>query len=118
MKITNLNLRKLTGTMETDGTFWEDRLARPIDIYPEYRRAPMDTFEGQIDDRRYRIVAWFVDVETDEGATGTAGPLPEAVAFIIDRQLRPILVGKDPGATELCGIKCTACWCTAGRARR
>ena len=101
MKITNLHLRKLTGTMETDGTFWEDRLARPIDIYPEYRRAPMDTFEGQIDDRHYRIVAWFVDVETDEGATGTAGPMPEAVAFIIDRQLRPILVGKDPGATEL-----------------
>ena len=101
MKITNLKLRKLTGTMETDGTFWEDRLARPIDIYPEYRRAPMDTFEHQIDDRYYRIVAWFVDVETDEGATGTAGPLPEAVAFIIDRQLRPILVGKDPGATEL-----------------
>ena len=101
MKITNLHLRKLTGTMETDGTFWEDRLARPIDIYPEYRRAPMDTFENQIDDRYYRIVAWFVDVETDEGATGTAGPLPEAVAFIIDRQLRPILVGKDPGATEL-----------------
>ena len=86
MKITNLHLRKLTGTMETDGKFWEDRLARPIDIYPEYRRAPMDTFEGQIDDRHYRVVAWFVDVETDEGATGTAGPLPEAVAFIIDRQ--------------------------------
>ncbi len=101
MKITNLNLRKLTGTMETDGTFWEDRLARPIDIYSEYRRAPMDTFENQIDDRHYRIVAWFVHVETDEGATGTAGPLPEAVAFIIDRQLRPILVGKDPVATEL-----------------
>ena len=101
MKITNLKLRKLTGTMETDGTFWEDRLARPIDIYPEYRWAPMDTFENQIDDRHYRIVAWFVDVETDEGATGTAGPLPEAVAFIIDRQLTPILVGKDPCATEL-----------------
>ena len=101
MKISSLHLRKLTGTMETDGTFWEDRLARPIDIYPEYRRAPMDMFEGQIDDRQYRIVTWFVDVETDEGAIGTAGPMPEAVAFIIDRQLKPILVGKDPCATEL-----------------
>ena len=101
MKITNLHLRKLTGTMETNGTFWEDRLSRPIDIYPEYRRAPMDLFEGQIDDRRYRVFAWFVDVQTDEGATGTAGPMPEAVAFIIDRQLQPILVGKDPCATEL-----------------
>ena len=101
MKISSLHLRKLTGTMETDGTFWEDRLARPIDIYPEYRRAPMDMFEGQIDDRYYRIVTWFVDIETDEGAIGTAGPMPEAVAFIIDRQLKPILVGKDPCATEL-----------------
>ena len=101
MKITNLHLRKITGTMETDGTFWEDRLSRPIDIYPEYRRAPMDLFEGQVDDRRYRIVTWFVDVQTDEGVTGTAGPMPEAVAFIIDRQLQPILVGKDPCGTEL-----------------
>ena len=75
MKISSLHLRKLTGTMETDGTFWEDRLARPIDIYPEYRRAPMDMFEGQIDDRYYRIVTWFVDVETDEGATGTGRAL-------------------------------------------
>ena len=101
MKITNLHLRKLTGTMETDGQFWEERLARPIDIYPEYRWAPMDMFEDQVDDRHYGIVTWFVDVQTDEGATGTAGPMPEAVAFIIDRQLKPILVGKDPCATEL-----------------
>ena len=101
MKITNLHLRKLTGTMETDGPFWEERLARPIDIYPEYRWAPMDMFEDQVDDRHYGIVTWFVDVQTDEGATGTAGPMPEAVAFIIDRQLKPIVVGKDPCATEL-----------------
>lgn len=101
MKITNLHLRKLTGTMETDGPFWEERLARPIDIYPEYRWAPMDMFEEQVDDRHYGTVTWFVDVETDEGATGTAGPMPEAVAFIIDRQLKPILAGRDPFATEL-----------------
>ena len=102
MKITNLKLRKLTGTMETDGTFWEDRLARPIDIYPEYRRAPMDTFEGQIDDRHYRDRRLVRRRGNRRGRYRyAAGPLPEAVAFIIDRQLRPILVGKDPCATEL-----------------
>lgn len=38
MKIAKIRFRKLTGTMETNGPFWEERLLRPIDIYPEYRR--------------------------------------------------------------------------------
>ena len=101
MKITNLKLRKVTGAMETRDVFWEERLARPIDVYPEYRRAPMEEMAGQIDDRHLRITAWFVQIETDEGVSGIAGPMNEAVAFIIDRQLRPILTGKDPAATEL-----------------
>ena len=37
VKISRLRLRKLAGSFETEGLFWETRLARPIDIYPEYR---------------------------------------------------------------------------------
>ena len=37
MKITAVRLRRVRGTMTTDGPFWEDRLVQPIDIYPEYR---------------------------------------------------------------------------------
>ena len=49
MRITAVRLFRLTGTMETQGPFWEERLVRPIDIYPEYRSR--DDFEGgeQID---------------------------------------------------------------------
>jgi hypothetical protein len=36
MKIKDVKLRKLTGTMEVDGPFFEKRLVRPIDIYPEF----------------------------------------------------------------------------------
>ena len=39
MKITGVRLLRLTGTMPTDGPLWEERLVRPIDIYPEYRAA-------------------------------------------------------------------------------
>ena len=101
MKITNLKLRKVSGVMETDGPFWEERLVRPIDIYPEYRHAPWELMSGEIDDRHLGITAWFVEVQTDEGVTGIGGPMAEAVAFIVDRQLKPILDGKDPIATEL-----------------
>ena len=44
MKITAVRLRRLRGTMPTEGSFWEERLVRPIDIYPEYR--VRDDFEG------------------------------------------------------------------------
>ena len=36
MKITKLVIRSLSGHFESDGEFWEERLVRPIDIYPEY----------------------------------------------------------------------------------
>ena len=37
MKITNIRLRHLSGTMEVDGPFFEDRLLQPTDIYEEFR---------------------------------------------------------------------------------
>jgi hypothetical protein len=44
MRITAVRLFCLTGTMETAGPFWEERLVRPIDIYPAYRIR--NDFEG------------------------------------------------------------------------
>jgi hypothetical protein len=35
MCITAVRIFRLTGTMETTGPFWEERLVRPIDIYPD-----------------------------------------------------------------------------------
>ncbi|MFP6717783.1 MAG: enolase C-terminal domain-like protein [Alphaproteobacteria bacterium] len=101
MKISRLRLRKLTGSFETEGLFWETRLARPIDIYPEYRDA-MPAWGGkQLDDHNFQISAVFLEIESDGGVVGTAGPTTEAVAYIIASQLQPLLMGKDPLASEL-----------------
>ena len=101
VKISRLRIRKLNGSMETEGQFWESRLARPIDIYPEYRDA-MPVWGGhQIADDKFQISAVFLEIETEDGAVGIAGPTTEAVAYIIASQLQPILLGKDALASEL-----------------
>jgi L-rhamnonate dehydratase len=99
MKITAVRLLRLRGTMRTDGPFWEERLVRPIDIYPEYRGR--NDFEGgrQTGDA-FKLEQYFLRVETDEASIGVAGPVPEMVAVFVAKRLRPIIVGQDPIAHE------------------
>ncbi len=101
MKITRLRIRRLTGTLTTDGPMWEDRLVRPIDIYPEHRRDPWRQGGQQIDERHFRVTQDFLDIETDAGITGRAGPLWPDAARLVLTQLAHLLIGQDPTATEL-----------------
>ncbi len=99
MKITDIKLRQLTGVMEVEGTYFEERLVRPLDIYEEFR-SQNDTQRGrQIDDSHLELTAVYAQVETDEGATGIAGPLMPAVAYQVWKQ-KDLLIGRDPIATE------------------
>jgi L-rhamnonate dehydratase len=101
VKITEVKVRRLFGTLETSGRFWEERLVRPIDIYPEYRRqGPVEGGE-QADDRHLKISADFLEIRTDEGLVGTAGPIWRESSHLILAQLAAIIVGKDPLAIEL-----------------
>jgi L-rhamnonate dehydratase len=101
MRITAVRVSRLTGTMETQGPFWEERLVRPIDIYPEYRTR--NDFEGgvQIDPTHFRMEQHFLRIETDSGPHGIAGPLPDMVALYVLRRLRPLLLNRDPIAHEM-----------------
>jgi L-rhamnonate dehydratase len=101
MKITRLRVRRLTGTIQTDAPMWEERLVRPIDVYPEYRAEFRPEGGEQIDDHHYRVVQHFLDIETDAGITGRAGPLWPDPARIVLTQLSRLLIGRDPRATEL-----------------
>lgn len=99
MKISKVRLFRLEGVMEFPGEFWEERLVRPIDIYPEHKaEGPVNT--PRIGDGQYRIESHFIEVQTDEGVTGLGGPITAEQAQIVSRQLAPMVVGEDPRATE------------------
>jgi L-rhamnonate dehydratase len=102
MKITGVKVSHLRGTMPTQGTFWEQRLCRPVDIYPEYRRDDRrhETGEMQVGERELRIDAYFLEILTDDGVVGRSGPFRAPCAQIVVDQLRPILMGEDPLASE------------------
>ena len=99
MKIADVRILKLTGVMEVEGTFWEERLIQPIDIYPEHRAAPREIFglQGGAD---FRVTAYFLEIEADTGVVGIGGPFSENVAYIIGTSLKSVLWEQDPLAIE------------------
>ena len=99
MKIVDLKLREINGVMEHPDPFWEERLIRPMDVYPEFREQGAD-YSTSLGDGRYAIRAVFLEIHTDDGIVGLAGPCSRMEAFIIDTSLRPLLVGRDPLAIE------------------
>ena len=105
MKITGVRLRKLEGVLKYPGTFFEERRRNPTDIYAKFNSRSAETVSGAkaIGDGRYQIVQTFVQIDTDEGVTGIAGPIVggSAPAFYVNTQLRPLLIGEDPLAHEL-----------------
>jgi L-alanine-DL-glutamate epimerase-like enolase superfamily enzyme len=100
VKITEVRLLQVEGAMEHQGDFWEERLVRPIDIYPEHRHEGPPSYPPKVNEGRYLLRSVFLEIGTDEGVRGIAGPVSEAEAFLIDRSLKPILIGEDPRATE------------------
>ena len=99
MKIAEVRVVRLEGAMQHEGVFWEERLIRPIDIYPEHK---VDRGDGprQLSANEVQIVAHFVEIESDDGIVGIGGPVPEVQAYIIEKELKPLLLGHDPLAIE------------------
>jgi L-alanine-DL-glutamate epimerase-like enolase superfamily enzyme len=100
MKITAVRVFELKGTMQhEEDIFWEERLIRPIDIYPEHR-AEGTVWIASEQKGRYAITAHFVQIETDADVYGIGGPMPHEQAYVIGTQLSPLLIGHDPLAIE------------------
>ncbi|HHX65353.1 MAG TPA: mandelate racemase/muconate lactonizing protein [Chloroflexi bacterium] len=100
MKITNIRCRALTGTLEFPGVFWEERLSRPIDIYPEHRAEGPD-YSSRLAEGKYRMHSIFIEVDTDAGIVGLSGPVGGGNARIILSEFKDLLLGEDPRAVEL-----------------
>ena len=100
MKITSIKQRELQGTLKTDGEFWEDRLVRPLDVYPEHKNDVYRAGLQKTNANGYPIKAVFLEIHTDEGIVGVSGPIAPEIAYIIDEQFRWLLIGADPIASE------------------
>ncbi|MGC9394882.1 MAG: enolase C-terminal domain-like protein, partial [Anaerolineae bacterium] len=100
MKIDAIRCRELTGVMPFEGEFWEERLSRPIDVYPEHRAEGVHWLERS-DESTYQIRATFVEIGTDTGIIGLAGPITPSIAHIILADFKELLLGANPLAVEL-----------------
>ena len=99
MKITDVRLFRLEGTMEHTGEFWEERLIRPVDIYPEHKAEGPSWLQAKGKDA-YQIAAHFVEIDTDAGISGIGGPMPAEQAYVIGTEFKKLLIGNDPLAIE------------------
>lgn len=99
MLITGLRLTEVQGRLQHDGVFWEERLVRPVDVYPDQREEGPTPIQ-RLSERESRVTSIFLEVITDGSLTGLSGPLSADQAFVIDRQLKALVIGQDPLAIE------------------
>ena len=98
MKITDVVLLEVSGEFQACGPFTEDRRVDPLDIYPEFN-GPFRPWEPE-PGTKTRHADKFLEIRTDEGITGLFGPVDCGHWSIIPRELKPVLLGRDPLAIE------------------
>jgi L-rhamnonate dehydratase len=101
MKITGVRFLRVQGKWDYHGAIQEERLIRPVDIYPEFRALGagwpgFDASRGP----PYDLEALFMFIDSDEGTNGMYGPISEEIARIIAAQFIPILIGENPHSVE------------------
>lgn len=94
MKIIDVILYQVRGPSAGFNFPTGDRQAMMLDIYPEWNA------QDWTRERPQTISAMYVEILTDEGLSGLFGPIEDFQAFVIQRFLRPSLLGRDPLATE------------------
>lgn len=95
MKIVEVQFIKLSGPPPFDPeTFWEERLVRPVDIYPKYRVQGPDYPAPRI------LTQKFLEIIADDGTIGIYGPIEDHVLQIVESRLKQHLIGEDPFCTE------------------
>ncbi len=93
MKITDIILFEISAAL--DEAVNRQRVSLALDLYPDVEH-PYPPNK-----RSSEMKAIHVEVLTDEGFSGLFGAIDQRQALIIATQLRPLLLGQDPLATEL-----------------
>jgi L-rhamnonate dehydratase len=98
MKITGIRFIRVKGAWHYDGPMGEERLVRPLDIYPEFKAQQSGSLP-HAEDGVYPMEAIFLHIDTDLDISGV-WQVGEGSARIIDGGLKSYLIGEDPRATE------------------
>ncbi|MFC1899908.1 enolase C-terminal domain-like protein [Chloroflexota bacterium] len=105
MKITDVRIRRLEGTLIHSDPFRETRIRRPSDIYPKFKAVGVGVLRSgwpiSLGNGRHKITETILQIDTDEGISGIAPVHLPALPFYINNQLKPLLIGEDPMAIEL-----------------
>ncbi|MBM3497251.1 MAG: mandelate racemase/muconate lactonizing enzyme family protein [Armatimonadetes bacterium] len=98
MRIIEVVLVEVSGEFAVEGPFSEERRVDPLDVYREFNRSfsPYRPEPGA----RARHRDLFLEIRTDEGVTGLFGPVDGPHATIVPREMRGLLIGRDPLAIE------------------
>jgi len=99
MRIEDVRTFTLKGLMPCEGEFWEERLVRPIDVYPRFREGGPGTLR-KVSKSMVEVAGTYLEIATDEGVTGIAGPIDSLQASVITGSLKPLLLGEDPFQVE------------------
>jgi len=95
MKIKDVRFFRLRSGPPVPKGFWEERLVRPVDIYERFRKeGPSRPGEEEVFEQA------FLEIATEEKERGIFGPVSNSVAVIVERNLRPVILGEDPFAVE------------------
>lgn len=95
MKIKDIITFKLSGRSPVGRGFWEERLARPVDIYERFRAmGPETQGEGDV------LEQTFIEIAADGEEKGVFGPISPRAAVTIEEDLKPLVLGEDPFAVE------------------
>ena len=100
MKIADIRLERVEGSYDNTLGHSVERQVGALDLYPEYGCRTVEAPTPEEASAMVPIAAVYLHVDTDEGITGTFGPIELDQAFQIDTRLRPNLIGRDPLAVE------------------
>ncbi|MCW5977594.1 MAG: mandelate racemase [Bryobacteraceae bacterium] len=99
LKISAVEMWRLEGQRELLRGVDRQHQAQPLHIYDEHRPKPYRDDPNPTKETA-RTSALYLRIKTDSGLEGLYGPIDFEAAFVVDRQLRPFLIGQDPLAGE------------------
>lgn len=100
LKITDVEIWRFEGKRTVEpGPAWQSN-CQPIHIYPENRPKPAEALEP-VKGGESTYGANYLFIKTDSGVEGVYGPVDTEACIVVDRQLKPFLIGQDALAVDM-----------------